>query len=475
MSADKRSTDYMRVVALMKEIKSPDGFEPLPWSQIRWHMAERQPLVNRLWGWLASKTLKKGHWSPYAMEVGKEGQGIELHLENAAADLGADEANVRRAWREGVDLGYWRNGTKAEGVRRLYIRGNVPAPVKGEQKENEKVCTDLLPPRILQKIKDWDPEKRRELTRWWEIRLRLRDTVLAEVVSASRDILDQDDDTGWERWGLAPNRNKEHKNGLPPAALEARKKRIEPLLPGIQRLVQTCSEFVQTPEFEQYKNGRKREQTSPTLLPETTPRERQDPRSVAPLDTGPGHREASGSGDGKKSKQQYAPQKAAPASPLNENEKQAVALVFDRTQTLQESFPRMDFSKELISAKSKNDQLFALRVVSAVGPGYIHQFFDYAREQLKKLDRNSLGKLPGRGGSAGPRSLGLILDWAMRYGEKLDDAARMEAEEQRRWNERELAACREILADPAETADAKFVARQRLAQAGEEEKGAGGA
>ena len=94
----------------------PDGFEPVPWTHIRWHMDTIHPAVVRLWGWLASKTIRKGHWSAYARDTGRDGHEIELHIENAAKALDMDEANVRRAWREGERGVAWGLQIAATGV-----------------------------------------------------------------------------------------------------------------------------------------------------------------------------------------------------------------------------------------------------------------------------------------------------------------------------------------------------------------------
>jgi hypothetical protein len=97
------------------------GFTPLPPVQHKWQDDPRQAPLHRIWSWMVGHTCAFGHMSPYAVSS----EGHELHLENAAEDLRMDVANTRRAWRKGLSLGLWRNGTKEEGVRRLYFLGKL--------------------------------------------------------------------------------------------------------------------------------------------------------------------------------------------------------------------------------------------------------------------------------------------------------------------------------------------------------------
>lgn len=463
----KTGSDYMRVVELMKEIGSKDGFEPIPWSQIAWHMAPGQPLINRLWGWLASKTLRKGHWSPFALEVGRDGRTIELHLENAAADLKADEANVRRAWREGLERGCWRNGTHGEGPRRLYICGNVPPAQEvctDLSDQPSEVCTDLLPSPILKQIKDrakdWPAERVAQLRSWYEQRLCVRSTVLADVVAAARNILDQDDDTGLREWGLEPSRNKEHATKVPPEAREARKERLAPLVPEIQRYVQTAIEFVQSSDFALYNGKSGHVQTRATLLPETTPRREIDQRASAPSDTPYSPPEPPLSSEVKKLNQLPAPK----APDLSESEKTAEKTLFAAFAKMQQAYKNTDFGAEQISPDNKADLLLVHRVLAAVGSANVIDFLQSVARKFRGVGKGAMGKLPPRapGEPTGPRSLGLILMWARDYGRHLDESARASAEERERVRANEISSCLELLRDPNETAEAKEHYRELL-------------
>ena len=147
-------------------------------------------------------------------------------------------------------------------------------------------------------------------------------------------------------------------------------------------------------------------------------------------------------------------------APLTTQEREAEKLIYAEVGRLQRIFKHMDFSREAISAKRKSDQLFAYRVIAIIGTEYIGQFLSQVEQQLKNLDKNAFGKLPGK--APAPRSLGLILEWAIQYAESMDEAARQDTTAKEQWKVRHLKACQEIMADPNETAEAKAGARKIL-------------
>lgn len=407
----RSTTDHLRVMELMKAIKSPDGYEPIPWSHIRWHFNEESVRV-RLWAWMMSKTLKKGHWSAYAKETGRDGIEIELHLSHAAIALAEDGGNIRRAWREGEELGWWRRGTKKEGEKKLFICGNVPAVAQngGEDTAKRKVCRNLLPGPISKQTKSWAPAKLQELTAWWERRQLLRDTVLREVVDVARDMLDEEDDTGLEGWGLAPSRNKPHRRPLPSGVNEIRRSRTAAIAPALKTFVQTSGEFAFTDEFPLYEAAFSRRTSSVSLLPETTPREQREERAS-------GYSSAPQSRVGTPPHERQKPAGYQPAGeePVFElHEKQAADLFYSELPRMQKAYKHADFAKEAVDRERKTDRIAVHRLVKIVSPEFTLPFLAEVATKFRGLDRNSLGKMPARapGDPHGPRSLGLILEWA---------------------------------------------------------------
>src|SRR5665811_1295938 len=131
---------------LMKAIGSKEGYNPMPPSQHLWQMAKDQPQLMRMWSGMTFHTLHQGQRSPFAVKV-VNGRQMELHMEHMAADLEVDEANAYHVWKQGEELGLWANvpfGSKPEkvrGLRRLYFRGDVPAP-KAVEKDKGRTKGD---------------------------------------------------------------------------------------------------------------------------------------------------------------------------------------------------------------------------------------------------------------------------------------------------------------------------------------------
>ena len=458
-----KSPDYMRVLNLVKQIGSKNGFEPIPWDQLSWHQRRGMSPMQRMWCWMISKTLKKGHWSPYAITKAIEHGGEELHIEHAAQALGMDPGNAYKTWKDGLSLGLWRNGTKDEGKRRLYICGSVPQPV-GEDKAKDPppkiVCTDNLPPYILKQIKDWPPEKRIPFDLEWARRVTVRETVLAETVTGARDILDAKDTTFLRGWQLEIRRNDDYKRkDLTAKQIQARRERAKLILPQLQNFVQTIESSVQSGEIALYKAENRVVQTVATLLPETSGRKKKDTRAGGVPDRVSRPVAAHQAVDGTKDKYQPAGQ----LPELSDLENQALILLFFGTARMQEAFPHTDFASEKVDPKNKADQIWARRVLHTVGADNMTGFILSVASKFKGLDHNALAKLPSRapGTDSGPRSLGLILAWAKDYGRRLSEAARPpEVSPQDRAEE--IRACRSILADQNVDPKAKAIARDTL-------------
>jgi hypothetical protein len=453
-----KSPDYMRVIELVKEIGGKNGFEPVPWDQIGWHGRADQSPLQRMWAWLISKTLRKGHWSPYAITKREQHGGEELHIEHAAQALGMDVANAYRTWKEGVARGLWRNGTKEEGKRRMYICGSVPQ-VEGEEEAKHPplqiVCTDNLPEYILLEIKAWSPERQAQFSQEWAMRVKVRNITLAELVKAGRTILTEDDDTQLQRWGLQLKHQK-HPSSQRIAGREAR---IATVLPEVRQSVLTIFELVQTQEKAQYRPENQPVQTAASLLPETTTREKKDRGAGGTPDRVSRPVAAHQAVDGRKDKQHPAPQLPV----LTDLENQALILLFFETGRMQEAFPHTDFGSERIDPQDKADQIWARRVLHQVGAENMTGFILSVAAKFKGLDRNALAKLPSRapGTDIGPRSLGLILAWAGDYARRLSEAARP-AEISAKQRAEEVRSCRWLLAQPDTSVKAKSIARDTL-------------
>lgn len=458
-----RSPDYMRVMELVKEIGGHNGFEPIPWDQIGWQQRADQSPLQRMWAWLISKTLRKGHWSPYAITKREQHGGEELHIEHAAQALGMDLPNTYRTWKEGVALGLWRNGTKDEGKRRMYICGSVPQATGEEEAKRPPlkiVCTDNLPPYILKQIKDWPPEKRTPFDLEWARRVAIREAVLTETITGARDILDDKDTAFLAEWQLQIRRNDDYRRkDLTPEEMEARRERVKLILPQLSLFVQTIEASVQSGKNALYRAENQSVQTVASLLPETTTKEKKDQRAVRLPDGSSRRSRSHHTVDGAKDKYQHAGE----LPKLSDLENQALGLLFFETGRMQEAYPHTDFSSEKVDPQDKADQIWARRVMYEVGPENMTSFILHVAGKFKGLDKNAVGKLPARapGSPHGPRSLGLLLAWAQDYGRKLSEAAQPG---EIPVNERaaEVRACRWILSQTTSSDKAKAIARDTL-------------
>ncbi len=435
------------VYKLVKSIGSPVGFDPIPPGQHRWHKdKEGTTPIQRMWSEMINATMGWGHRSPYATLD----NGDEMHMEHIAQRMGMDVANCYRTWRLGAARGLWRNGTHDEGERRLYLRGDVPKkrPIECARGEEFRYSTDI-PAHVDRFIEDWPEEKKKALEAKFDFELALKKASLADIVAAHREVHSDRIDTILQESGIPPARQSHQKRAETEAEALERRRRIAALRPLVQLSVQSLAKSVQCRETNTV-------QPPLTLLPLQS----KSQRTSSPV----GRHSASQSHpktprrDGQKPIEQVPVPK--PAAPLSEREKQAADRIFSEVLEMQQAFKHMEFAHEHISPRRKSDQLFAYRVIAAVGPDYVDQFLTRVWMQLKNLDKNALGKLPGR--APAPRSLGLILDWAKDYGAKIDEAASMQSAEKARWETRNALACHEILQDPNETADAKFTARKWL-------------
>ncbi len=319
-------SDHQRVVELMKEMGSKDGYNPIPPPQHQWQMGKGEAPLHRMWAWMCAHTIAWGHRSPYA--VSRDGK--ELHVEHIAADLEMDEANAYATWRKGVVKGLWRSGAKAEGSRRLFLCGEVRPEPETEPEEpddpNGLNCLyKQLDAHIVLQIKDWSPERLKTVLTRLDAEDELDKAVTAAVMAAKRSIIRQRKDNVWTQEGVKPNPPQEHiKKTETPEEAEARRKRFLPLIPALELFVQTVSNSVQTSELSQYAptNGSVQPTSADSYLIDKSVSEKARDRASSSILNASHGRENGPDLDGEKSvNEQYTPKQAesakktAPASP----------------------------------------------------------------------------------------------------------------------------------------------------------------
>ncbi len=447
------------------------SFDPMPPDQHKWQAAKGEPPIHRIWSWLCAHTI---HWngqerSPFAIDK----EGNELYLEHLAKDLwGPGEvnlANAKQHWHDCKARGVCRNGTKEEGRRRLYLCGEV-IPAKPDQSADpEKSMYILIPDQILKKTKDWPPEKQEKFRVWWNgwapTQKLVSDTAQAEVVAAARSILDRGYDSALAEWGLPPNRQ-EHTNGKSPEEIEARQKRLDSLLPTIEKYVHTVAESVQTQKTTTYNGAVQTQSASATLLPSENTREEREPQQSGSSKSGSQSSSGPVSQGGKKPiKQLPVPPASEPAPKLTEPEAEA----FAKLRSWQKDYKQCDFGED-VSIHDKG-QLTTVRKILAVVKQDVG-FFEWAEtEKIPKL-RAPFGKLPGHSRQGG-RFLGLVEEWAgdyMRGAPARREQEKREAFAKAAKQTAEIEAWRAIAADPNESDEVREISRRRLKERGVSEE-----
>jgi hypothetical protein len=138
--------------ALMREIGSPNGFDPMPPSQHTFFLDIYQSETSRAIAWVWSKTIRPGRGRRRSA-FARDERGA-LTLTHAAADLGLARSNASAAFARLEEQGRIRRDEKG----RIWLRGDVPEPrrkydededgeTKGEE-ESTVICTDNLNSRL---------------------------------------------------------------------------------------------------------------------------------------------------------------------------------------------------------------------------------------------------------------------------------------------------------------------------------------
>jgi hypothetical protein len=117
------------------------------------------------------------------------------------------------------------------------------------------------------------------------------------------------------------------------------------------------------------------------------------------------------------------PEPATPAAAIPQDDPDIEAM-FLQVEKMQTTYPHTDFSAEKVSRENAGDRKTIALIVQTVQRD-VYGFCAFVAAQFKGLDKNAIAKLPARppGSPQGPRSLGLILQWAKDYHAKQAAAA----------------------------------------------------
>ena len=112
------------------------------------------------------------------------------------------------------------------------------------------------------------------------------------------------------------------------------------------------------------------------------------------------------------------PEPSTPVEAISTNDPDIDAM-FEQIGRMQTAYPHTDFSAEKVSRDNAGDRRTIGLIVQTVHKD-VMGFCVFVAAKFKGLDKNALAKLPARapGMNQGPRSLGLILEWAKDYGRR---------------------------------------------------------
>jgi hypothetical protein len=440
--------DYQRAAELMRKMGSKNGFTPIPPAQHRWQSDLAQPPLHRLWAWMVKHTCDWPAGPNKGCEFAVDREGKELHIEHAAHDLFDDNhGNAWHAWREGIALGLWRNGTKTEGPRRLFLNGELRpvADKSSEEEANGELLYKSIPDYILKQLKQLPPERQKEFGTRYQTRLEIDKRADAALIAGRRLISDREKDNLFREFGLEKRRLDPQKKSAGDTGSESTngngdgrgaeiRALVEPFLPELETFVQKVETLYNAEKKTVHKaengfvlsaNG------GATLLPaeqqrkatETGAREA-SAASVHPIE--PAKTKTPSREEQKRPRpwERFVSSDAVPEFRTDE-EKQARDTLFDQISRMQRAYKHADFSREAIQPGRANDRLAVFRLMKIVRGENALLFCVEVAAKFKGLDRNGLGKLPPRSPNDphGPRSLGLLLDWAVEFRERRDEMA----------------------------------------------------
>lgn len=149
--ARKKVPNQSEVSALMAEMGSLKGFDPMPPDQYLYFLGKKEPPLQRLLAMVRACTVQRGRRSAHCVDE----RGKDLRLADLEKLLDMEHGNFKRVMREAIERGLIRVGRAEPGSgqnshnsrhpHRIYLCGSV-AESNGYEGGEEKggVCTDPL-------------------------------------------------------------------------------------------------------------------------------------------------------------------------------------------------------------------------------------------------------------------------------------------------------------------------------------------
>ena len=178
---------------LMRQMRSPDGFDPMPPSQHSYLLDVDESATNRAIAWLWSKTIRPGRGhsrSPYA----RDERGALRHT-HAAADLGWSVSNTRTTFEKLAAQGRIR----IEPNGKIWLCGDVPEPRRTKSEaEKKELCTYFLEPRFAQYLQGLDEKERSQRETEFQQLQKYKRKLAAEALAGARS-LGEELEQAWQR------------------------------------------------------------------------------------------------------------------------------------------------------------------------------------------------------------------------------------------------------------------------------------
>lgn len=205
-AADQKPiTGPSALAALMIEMESTKGFDPMPPDQYRYFLGKKESPLQRLLALVRARTIARGHRSAYCVdEIGRELRQADLRRE-----LAMDWGNFRRAFAEaiarklirmgsrssptdgGPDRPHRKNGGASSHPNRVYLCGSIKESVG--YKYTEEGGTSLyrlvlLTPTQRKLYDGWPAEKQARFYAEFEAAVNRKDQIEREALARARAV-----------------------------------------------------------------------------------------------------------------------------------------------------------------------------------------------------------------------------------------------------------------------------------------------
>lgn len=199
--ARKKVPNQSEVSALMAEMGSAKGFDPMPPDQYLYFLGKKEPPLQRLLAMVRACTVQRGRRSPHCVDE----RGKDLRLADLEKLLDMEHGNFKRVMREATERGLIRvgraepgNGRAAHNSRhphRIYLCGSV-AESKGYEEGEEKggVCTDplrFLSPTQKEVYAGWRKDQQERFYAEFDCAVNYKLQVEREAIALARHIGDR--------------------------------------------------------------------------------------------------------------------------------------------------------------------------------------------------------------------------------------------------------------------------------------------